>query len=143
MSVFNTLNKVEIIGRLGRTPELKTVGNGISICNFSIATNDSKKRDGEYEETTEWFNVVLFGKLAESVGTRCKKGTLLFIEGRLQTTKYTGKDGTEKRKVEVVGNTVKFLGNDEYVAPASIPKNVPDTKTQGDEGDSDDDPLPF
>jgi len=71
-----------------------------------------------------------------------KKGTLLFIEGRLQTTKYTGKDGTEKRKVEVVGKTVKFLGNDEYVAPASIPKNVPDTKTQADEGDDDNPDLP-
>ena len=143
MSVFNTLNKLEIIGRLGRKPELKTAGNGVSVCTFSIATNDSKKRGDEYEETTEWFPVVLFGRLAENVGTRCTKGTQLYIEGKIQSTKYTGRDGTEKTKFEVLGKTVKFLGNDEYVAPASIPKKEPDTKTQADEGDVDNTDLPF
>ena len=143
MSVFNTLNKLEIIGRLGRKPELKTVGNGVSVCNFSIATNGSKKNGDTYIETTQWFPVVLFGRLAENVAARCQKGTLLYIEGAIQTYDYTDKKGVERNRFEVLGDKVKFLGNDEYVAPASIPKKEPDTKTQADEGDVDNTDLPF
>ena len=109
MSAFNTLNKATLIGRLGRDPELKTLQNGNTVATFSVATNSSFKQGDQWEEKTEWHNVVVFGKSAEAVGKFLAKGSTCYVEGRIQTRKYTTQEGQERSVTEIVAMQVKFL----------------------------------
>lgn len=106
---MSNLNRALIIGRVGQDPELR--GSGTPVCNLSVATSERRKdRNGETREETEWHSVTVFGKQAESCAEHLRKGSLVYIEGRLRTESYTGRDGTEKRKTVIIANTVQFLG---------------------------------
>ena len=106
-----SLNKVILIGRLGRDPETRYMPNGDAVCNFSIATSENwKDRNGQRQERTEWHNISMFGRLAEIAGQYLKKGSKVYIEGRIQSRKYTGKDGIERTAYDIVANEMKMLG---------------------------------
>ena len=103
------VNKVLLVGRLTREPEIRTTTSGQSVASLSLATNSFwKDKSGQKQERTEFHNVVLWGRLAEIAGQYMVKGAEVFIEGRLQTRKYTAKDGTEKRTTEIVGENMQL-----------------------------------
>jgi single-strand DNA-binding protein len=105
------INKVILIGNLGQNPEVKTSSSGQSICNLSIATNESwTDRNGQKQEKTEWHRVVVFGKLAELCGQYLQKGRQAYIEGKLQTRSWQDKEGQTRYTTEVVAQQVQFLG---------------------------------
>jgi len=109
-----SVNKVILIGNLGRDPETRYTTGGDAICNLNIATSEQwKDKSGEKQEKTEWHRVVLFGRQAEIAGEYLKKGRSVYIEGRLQTRKYTDKDGVEKYSTEIVGDRMQLLGSRE------------------------------
>ena len=106
-----SVNKVILLGNLGRDPETRYTTGGDAVCNLSIATSEQwKDKNGEKQERTEWHRVVLFGRQAEIAGEYLKKGRSVYIEGRLQTRKYTDKDGVEKYSTEIVGDRMQLLG---------------------------------
>ena len=109
-----SVNKVILIGNLGRDPETRYTTGGDAIANLNIATTEQwKDKSGEKQEKTEWHRVVLFGRQAEIAGEYLKKGRSVYIEGRLQTRKYTDKDGVEKYSTEIVGDRMQLLGSRE------------------------------
>jgi len=109
-----SVNKVILIGNLGRDPETRYTTGGDAIANLNIATTEQwKDKSGEKQEKTEWHRVVLFGRQAEIAGEYLKKGRSVHIEGRLQTRKYTDKDGVEKYSTEIVGDRMQLLGSRE------------------------------
>ena len=117
-----SVNKTILLGNLGKDPELKFLPNGDAVCNFSIATTDSwKNKDGTKQEKTEWHNIVLYRKLAEIAGEYLRKGSSVYIEGSLQTRKWTNKEGQERYTTEVIGNSMQMLGS-----KSSQSTNVPD-----------------
>ncbi|MDA9210535.1 single-stranded DNA-binding protein [Methylophilaceae bacterium] len=107
-----SVNKVMLLGNLGRDPEVRTFPNGDSVCNFSIATSTSwkDKVSGDKKEKTEWHNIVMYRKLAEIAGEYLKKGSSIFIEGSLQTRKWQTKEGQDRYTTEVVADTMQMLG---------------------------------
>jgi single-strand DNA-binding protein len=107
-----SVNKVILIGNLGRDPETRYTTGGDAVTNLRIATTDTwKDKSGEKQEKTEWHTVVLFGRQAEIAGEYLKKGRPVYIEGRLQTRKWTDKEGVEKYSTEVVGDRMQLLGS--------------------------------
>ncbi len=107
-----SINKVILIGNLGRDPETRFLPSGSAVANISVATTDTwkDKTSGEKKEATEWHRVVFFGRLAEIVGEYLKKGSQVYIEGRLQTRKYE-KDGQDHYSTEIIADTMKMLGS--------------------------------
>jgi|SRR6056300_556950 single-strand DNA-binding protein len=106
-----SVNKVILLGNLGRDPELRFLPNGDAVCNFSIATTDSwKDKAGEKQEKTEWHNIVMYRKLAEIAGEYLKKGRPVYLEGRLQTRKWQTKDGQDRYTTEIVADNMQMLG---------------------------------
>ena len=106
-----SVNKVIILGNLGRDPETRYTTGGDAVTNLRIATSEQwKDKNGEKQEKTEWHQVVLFGRQAEIAGEYLKKGRSVYIEGRLQTRKYTDKEGVEKYSTEVVADRMQLLG---------------------------------
>ncbi len=109
-----SVNKVILIGNLGRDPETRYTTGGDAVTTLNIATSEQwKDKSGEKQERTEWHRVVLFARLAEIAGEYLKKGRSVYIEGRLQTRKYTDKDGVEKYSTEIVGDRMQLLGGRE------------------------------
>jgi single-strand DNA-binding protein len=108
-----SFNKVILIGNLGKDPELKFLPSGKPVANFSIATSEKwkDKSTGETKEQTEWHNIVIFGNLAEICGQYLKKGSSVFIEGRLQTRKWQDKTGQDRYTTEIIANEMKMLGS--------------------------------
>ena len=105
------LNKVILIGRLGRDPECRYLPNGDAVCNFSIATSESwKDQSVQKKERTEWHAITLYRKLAEIASKYLQKGSLVYLEGKIQSRKYTGKDGIERTAYEIVCSEMKMLG---------------------------------
>lgn len=106
------INKVILVGRLGRDPETRYTSSGQAVCNFTMATDESfKSRSGEKQQRTEWHRIVMWGKLAEIAQQYLKKGQLVYIEGRLQTRQWDDKrDGSKKQTTEIVANSMKMLG---------------------------------
>lgn len=99
-----------LIGNLGRDPEVRYLPSGDAVANFSIATSENwKDRNGQRQERTEWHNISMFGRLAEIAGQYLKKGSKVYIEGRIQSRKYTGKDGIERTAYDIVANEMKML----------------------------------
>src|SRR3954464_9999569 len=114
------LNKVMLLGNLGRDPEVRFTTGGTPVANFSIATNESwKDKNGQLQEKTEWHKIVVWGKLAEICGQYLKKGRQAFIEGRLQTREWTDKEGKKNYSTEIVASNVQFLGGRPEGAGAS------------------------
>jgi single-strand DNA-binding protein len=107
-----SVNKVVIIGNLGRDPEMRFLANGEAIANIAVATSyKSKDRaTGEQKELTEWHRIAFFGKLAEIAGKYLAKGASVYIEGRLQTRKYTDKDGVIRYATDVIAEQMQMLG---------------------------------
>jgi len=107
-----SVNKVILVGNLGRDPETRYMPEGGAITNISIATTDKwKDKNGEMQEKTEWHRVAFFGKLAEIAGEYLKKGSQVYVEGRLQTRKWQDKDGQDKYTTEIVANVMQMLGS--------------------------------
>lgn len=103
------VNKVILVGRLTRDPEMRTTSSGQNVASVSMATNSYwTDKGGQRQERTEFHNVVLWGRLAEIAGQYATKGSELYVEGRLQTRTYTAKDGTERRTTEVVGENIQL-----------------------------------
>ena len=107
------VNKVILVGNLGRDPEVRYSPNGQAVANVTIATSESwkDKTSGEKQERTEWHRVVFFGRLAEIAGEYLKKGAQIYVEGRLQTRKWQDKDGNDRYTTEIVANDMQMLGS--------------------------------
>mgnify|MGYP001568031809 CR=1 FL=1 len=151
------VNRVFLLGRTGKDPLVHTSANG-QVTNISLATTESwkDKTSGEKQERTEWHRVVFFGRLAEIVGQYVKKGSLLYLEGRLQTRKWQDKEGKDRYTTEIVANEMQMLGSrggnaasgqdaPEHGTPtAPAPQERPDAVTRGLEGgDNPGDNIPF
>jgi len=110
-----SVNKVIIVGNLGRDPEVRYTPNGSAVCNVSVATTRSwkNKESGDKSEETEWHRVVFYDKLAEIAGEYLKKGRSVYVEGRLKTRKWTDKDGAEKFTTEIIAQEMQMLGSRE------------------------------
>ena len=108
-----SVNKVILVGNLGRDPESRFLPDGRAVCNFSIATTDTwkDKATGEKKEATEWHRISTFGRLAEICGEYLKKGSQVYIEGSLRTRKYIDKEGVEKYSTEINADEMKMLGS--------------------------------
>ena len=107
-----SVNKVILLGNLGRDPETRYTTGGDAVTNLRIATSEQwKDKNGDKQEKTEWHSVVLFGRQAEIAGEYLKKGRSVYIEGRLQTRKYTDKEGVEKYATEIVADRMQLLGS--------------------------------
>lgn len=105
------INKVILIGNLGRDPDVRHAKSGRAVGKLSLAISERKKENGEWVDHTEWVRVTVFDKTAENVGEYLKKGRQVYVEGRMQTSSYNDKDGNEKWSTEVVANEVIFLGS--------------------------------
>lgn len=107
------VNKVILVGNLGRDPEVRYSPNGQAVANVTIATSDSwkDKTSGEKQERTEWHRIVFFGRLAEIAGEYLKKGAQIYVEGRLQTRKWQDKDGHDRYTTEIVASEMQMLGS--------------------------------
>ena len=106
-----SLNKVILIGRLGKDPEVRYMPNGEAVCNFSVATSEKyTDKNGQRQEATEWHNVTMYRKLAEIAGKYLTKGSQVYLEGKIQSRKYQGKDGIERTAYDIIVNEMKMLG---------------------------------
>lgn len=106
-----SVNKVILVGNLGRDPEIRYLPSGEPVANITVATSSKyKNKAGEVVEETEWHRVTFFGKLAEIVGQYLKKGRSVYVEGRIKTRKYTDKDGVEKYATDIIANEMQMLG---------------------------------
>lgn len=105
------INKVILVGNLGRDPETRALANGSSVTNLALATSDSwkDKNTGENIERTEWHRVVFFNRLAEIAGQYLKKGSKIYVEGRLQTRKWQDNNGQDRYSTEIIGNDMQML----------------------------------
>ena len=145
------VNKVILVGRLGRDPELRYTPSGAAVANFSLATDERWSSGGETQTRTEWHNIVVWSKLAEICNQYLTKGRLVFIEGRLQTRDWEDKDGNKRRTTEVVATDMKMLGGKREGAPAgqTAPAETPAETGSSSESSNDmevgitDDDIPF
>ena len=142
------VNKVILVGNLGKDPEVRYIQSGSAVCTLRIAVTERRK-DGEsgWKDHTEWMDVVAWGKTAENAGQYLQKGRQVYVEGRLQTRQYKDKDGNDRYKTEVVANQVLFLGSGGDRAPGGAPRkneggqpNQP--QRQGNDGGGMDDAPP-
>nr|DAI24580.1 MAG TPA: Single strand binding protein [Caudoviricetes sp.] len=120
------LNKVILIGRLGKDPETRFMPNGEAVCNFSVATSESwKDQSGQRQERVEWHNVTMYRRLAEIAGQYLKKGSQVYLEGKIQSRKYTDKNGAERTAYDIIANEMKMLGggNSEQHANTAAPSS--------------------
>ena len=158
-----SINKVILIGNLGRDPEVRYTPSGAAVCNVTIATsrNWKDKTSGEKVEETEWHRVVFYDRLAEIAGEYLKKGRSVYVEGRLKTRKWTDKDGVEKYTTEIVADQMQLLGSREGMGggdegggggysrerPAARPSAAPAAKPAASKSstgfDDMDDDIPF
>jgi single-strand DNA-binding protein len=151
------VNKVMLIGHLGKDPEFKAVGNDGKVVNFTLATSESYTgKDGKKVENTEWHNIVAWGGLAENISKFTSKGSKVYVEGKIKTRSYDNKEGVKQYRTEIVADTVTFLDrkgdNGSSAAPAantashaSATSNAPApvAVNAGGGNDSDNDDLPF
>ena len=139
------LNKVLLIGNLGRDPELRYTQSGQAVANFTLATNESwTNRNGEREERTEWHRIVAWAKLAEICGEHLSKGKQVYIEGRLQTREWEDKEGNKRHTTEIKADRLLMLGSrgdsGGYTPPADSPTSGPPSGTPPGPGSDD---IPF
>ena len=154
-----SVNKVILVGNLGKDPEVRYMPSGDAITNITMATTDSwKDKNGEKQEKTEWHKVAFFGKLAEIAGEYLKKGSQVYVEGRLQTRKWQDKEGQDRYTTEIVADRMQMLGSrsggSNFEVQDKLPAGSggaresssggakPATKKGGDFGDFEDD-IPF
>ncbi|KAB2924909.1 MAG: single-stranded DNA-binding protein [Bacteroidetes bacterium] len=137
-----SLNKVQLIGNLGKDPELKYTPSGVAVATFSVATSESwKDQEGNQQEKTEWHNVVAWRKLAEIVGEYLKKGKKVYIEGKLQTRSYE-KDGVKRYMTEIVADQMIMLDSGGGSGRGSAGSSMSEPSHTSSDAPKDDD-LPF
>ena len=144
------VNKVILVGNLGQDPEVKYMPSGQAICNISIATTESwnDKTSGEKVEKTEWHRIVFFRRLAEIAGEYLRKGSQVYVEGRLQTRKWQDKSGNDRYTTEIVANEMQMLGGKgggvATMPESSSPASQPEPVAAGSASSNDfDDDIPF
>lgn len=145
------VNKVILVGNLGRDPETRAMPSGMSVCNLNIATSESWKdrQSGEQQERTEWHRVALFGRLAEVAGEYLHKGSQVYIEGSLRTRKWQDKQGVERYTTEIIASDMQMLGGRgggggaAPEAPRERGEMEPAGAASGAERDEFDDDIPF
>jgi single-strand DNA-binding protein len=131
------VNKFIGIGNLGKDPEMRFMPDGKAVCNFSIAISEKyKDKSGESKEVTEWVNVALFGKLAEIAGEYLKKGSKVYVEGKMKTEKYS-KDGIDRHTTKIIGEKMEMLNSKSESA------DTPRVQTKPAETFEMDDDIPF
>jgi single-strand DNA-binding protein len=118
-----SVNKVIIVGNLGRDPETRYMPNGDAVTNVAVATTESwkDKNSGEKKELTEWHRITFYRKLAEIAGQYLKKGSQVYVEGRLQTRKWTDKEGVERYTTEIIADTMQMLGSRQGMGGGGAP----------------------
>jgi len=140
-----SVNKAIILGNVGKDPDIRYTADGAAIANFSVATSENwKDKAGNKQEKTEWHRISAFGKLAEIIGQYVKKGTQVYIEGRIQTRKWQDKDGSDRYTTEIVASELRMLGGkSEDREPEPAPKRAP-TRNETTKAIQDmDDEIPF
>ena len=148
-----SVNKVILVGRLGKDPDLRYTASGTAVANFTLATSERyKDRNGESQEKTEWHNIVVWRNLAEICGKYLKKGKQVYIEGKIQTRSYDDRDGNKRYITEVVADQMQMLGraNDEADSQRGYEPSFPDEPPSGGSFDgpseppfNPDDDIPF
>lgn len=132
------INRVILVGRLGRDPEMRQTGTGTPVVNFSVATDRVwKNKNGEQERQTEWHKIIAWGRLAEICNEYLTKGKQVYIEGRLQTNEWEDKDGNKRYTTEVVANEMKMLGTrseEGYTSPSEQASSHTSPSEQGSKG---------
>ena len=144
-----SVNKAIVVGNLGRDPEVRSFPDGGAVCNISIATTRRwrDKQSGDTQEETEWHRVAFHGRLAEIAGDYLRKGSPVYVEGRLKTRKWTDKEGRDNYTTEIVAEQMQLLGGREeggeqrHSRPATRP--APKAAPKGGFDDMDDDSIPF
>jgi single-strand DNA-binding protein len=132
-----SVNKVILVGRLGRDPETRYTGGGQAVANFSVATDESyKDRNGERQKRTEWHRITAWGKLAEICQQYLKKGTMVYIEGRIQSREWQDKEGQKRTSFDIVANTMKMLSSRGEAAAAGAATSGSAVSRSGDDFDS-------
>ena len=139
------INKVILVGNLGKDPEVRYLEGGIAVANFSIATSESfkDKTSGERRTVTEWHNVVLWRGLAEIAEKYLKKGNQVYIEGKLRTRKWQDKDGKDRFTTEIVGDNLQMLGKKEGNSSPSTTATTPASPTVEQTDSNTGNDLPF
>ena len=105
------INKIILVGNLGKDPEVRYAQSGMAICKMRLAVTERVKDGDGWKDATEWFTLTTFGKTAENAGQYLQKGRQVYVEGRLKTDKYKDKEGVERTSVEVIANTLQYLGS--------------------------------
>lgn len=143
---MSDLNKVMIIGRLGADPETRYIQSGKAVTNIRVATSEKWKKDGEQHERTDWHSVTMWDKLGEIAAEYLRKGSQVYIEGKLQTRKWKDKEGNDRYTTEIVANQMQMLGSkpstERREAPARSEEPRQQTTAATDQGGFDDD-IPF
>lgn len=134
-----SVNRVILIGNLGRDPELRYTQSGQPLTRFSLATNERFKQGDDWQERTEWHRVVVWGKQAENCAQYLQKGRSVYIEGRLQTRDWEDKEGNKRQTTEIVAQTVQFLGSRGEGGQRNAPEPPPPAAPGGGDGDD----IPF
>ena len=125
------VNKVILIGNLGRDPEVRHLESGASVAKFSVATNESyQDKNGEWQTLTEWHNVVAWKNLAERAERQLKKGMMVYVEGKLSTRKWQDRDGNDRYSTDVVANTFRLLERRERSGDSGFPEVEPAVSMQ-------------
>jgi single-strand DNA-binding protein len=120
------INKVILIGNVGQDPETRTLENGSKVGRFSLATSESyKDKDGNWQKSTEWHNVVVWRELAERAQANVKKGSSVFIEGKISYRKYTDKEGNERTVTDIVCSTLRLLDKKESDPQSGVNHGIP------------------
>ena len=132
-----SVNKVMLVGRLGRDPETRYTGGGQAVANFSVATDETyKDRNGERQKRTEWHKIVVWGKQAEIAQQYLKKGSLIFIEGRIQSREWQDKEGQKRTSFEIVASNFRMLGGRAEGAAAASAGGGAGARSGGDDFES-------
>ncbi|GAB4285608.1 MAG: single-stranded DNA-binding protein [Marinilabiliales bacterium] len=142
-----SVNKVILIGNLGRDPEIKALNNGRKVASFSLATNETyKNRDGQKQTNTEWHNIVFYSPLAEIAESYLKKGSQVYIEGKITYRQFDDKDGNKRYITEIVGRELTMLGRakaDTTEEPVAPPEDENEQNFDFSENMAPDEDLPF
>lgn len=102
-------NEATLVGRLGKDPDHRTTANDMSVCSLWMATSDFTQKDGERVEHTQWHSIVVWGNQADACNKFLKKGSMVFVKGRIQSREYDDREGVKRKQYEIIANTVKFL----------------------------------